>query len=355
MESDFRFSSIPYIASGMIDNPQNSWSMLKIGLALGGGAARGLSHLGVLEVLVEQGIPIHCVSGSSIGAIIGSMFAYEPDPQVLIQRFRAYLESELFDAAKLETIQRSSSEKSKFYEKLKLKVSRGLLIAASMTSASLFSSETLKKNMMALIEPAYIESANIRLGVIACDLNTGMDRVFTEGPLLEAVMASSAIPGIFPPVKLGEQFLIDGSWVAPVPCSVARKLGADIVIAVDITTGLEPEYQRDSGFEVNLRSSEITRQRLKNLMLAQADIVIAVDMMDFHWADFTRLEEGIERGRQAALRALPAIREMISIQQWNQWVPFPPLAQWLRRLVLQYRQNKRLEKKQDQTDWESLI
>lgn len=125
-------------------------------------------------------------------------------------------------------------------------------------------------------------------------------------------MASCAIPGVFPAIKHLDRKLIDGGVVNPVPCNHLRDMGADLVIAVDVTPRLDQLPTLTGSYEAAMRAADISRQRLKTLMVADADVLISVDATDVFWADFSRFDHCVELGRQAAEQALPAIRSQLS-------------------------------------------
>lgn len=282
-----------------------------IGLALGSGGVRGFAHLGVLEVLEREGIRPDVIAGSSVGAAIGAMYAFRPKLAPNLTHVRNYLNSDLYDSTKLGYLKQSEESRKTIYDKLRVNLAKGAVLATSMTRASLFDYATLRANVSYLLPPVNIEDAFIPMAVISFDLETGEELVLREGPLVDAVMASCAIPGVFPAVEIGERRLMDGGIVNPVPCDRARELGADIVIAVDVTPRIAPLPALTGSYEVAMRASDITRQRLKTIQLRDADLVVPVATSDVFWADFTRFDECVDLGREAARQALPAIRRLL--------------------------------------------
>lgn len=282
-----------------------------IGLALGSGGVRGFAHLGVLEVLEREGIQPAAIAGSSVGAAIGAMYAFRPKLAPNLTHVRKYLQSELYDSTKLGYLKQSEENRKTIYDKLRVNLAKGAVLATSMTRASLFDSDTLRANVSYLVPPVDIQDALIPLAVISFDLTTGEELVQTEGALIDAVMASCAIPGVFPAVDVNGRQAMDGGIVNPVPSDRARALGADLVIAVDVTPQIAPLPALNGSYEVAMRASDITRQRLKALLLREADLVIQVATSDVFWADFTRFDDCVDLGREAAEQALPAIRRLM--------------------------------------------
>lgn len=285
---------------------------LKVALALGGGASRGLAHLGVIQALTEAKIPINLIAGVSIGGVIGAIYAAHPQIDRVIQNVNTFLDSQDFNQTKLELIQASKSQSNGYYDQLKKLVTNGIFLAISSTRSSFISKDTFERNLSHLVPKIGIEECEIPLGLIGTDLKSGKAMEFLSGPMMEAVMATSAIPGVFPPVRVGGKKYVDGSWLVPVPVELARKMGADLVIAVDVAPSMSNLGDSNldlSGLDIQLRASEASRMALKARCLEQAEVRIVVDLMDIHWADFTRLELCVERGYSAARRSLEVIEK----------------------------------------------
>lgn len=283
----------------------------KIGLALGSGGVRGFAHLGVLEVLEKAGIKPAVIVGSSAGAMIGAMYAFRPSAAPNLTHVRSYLTSELYDQEKLQYLRKSEEGRRTFYEKMKVKLAKGAVFATSFTRDSIFSLEVLRKNVEYLAPPVDIEQGFIRFAATAFDLKTGRELLLDKGPLTEALMASCAMPGVFPPVPFEDMLLMDGGVVNPVPCDHVASLGADIVIGVDVVPAVDPYDSMESSYDVAMRAAEITRHRLRDLRLATADLVIPVSLEDVFWGDFSRFEDCVQKGREAAERAVPKIRQLL--------------------------------------------
>lgn len=285
--------------------------MRTFGLALGSGGARGFAHLGVFAALEDAGLRPDLIVGSSAGAAVGAMYAFRPKAQPNLTHVRRYLQSDLFDTTKLSYLRQSEENRKNFYDKMKVRMAQGAFFAQSLTKNALFTEELLRSNVQFLVPPVNIEESLIPFAAISFDLHTGQTRCHREGPLTEAVMASCAIPGVFPPVALDDQLLMDGGIVHPVPCVEARQLGVDVVIGVDLTPEPDPLPALGSSYEVVMRAADISRYQLKRLQVREADVLISVDLTEVYWADFSHLDRCVEAGWEATTAQLPAIRERL--------------------------------------------
>jgi len=193
---------------------------MKIGLALAGGGARGLSHIGVLKVFEERGVIPDIICGTSIGAIVGGKYALVPSWKVVWEDYKRSFEGEAFKKAGMELLQEEETH-NPFQEFLKI-INRGIVYSKALTSLSLVS---LKSYLEAIedyfLYDTFIEETRIPFGAVALDMKTGKEVLLTRGSLVKAVAASSALPGIFPPVPWGDYLLVDGGWVDVMPSSCA--------------------------------------------------------------------------------------------------------------------------------------
>lgn len=291
---------------------------MKLGLALASGGAKGFAHLGVLEVLERENINIDILTGSSVGAVMAAMYAFRPKLQPSITQCKNYLHSSLYDNTKLTYFKQYEDGAQTLYDKLKVTLGKSAVFTASFAKYSLFDISVLQRNVEYLVSPVNIEESIIKLGIVVFDLRSGQEILLTEGPLVEAVMASAAIPGIFPHIpgdRLGlseDMMLMDGGIVNPIPADHARALGADIVIAVDIAPEPDSMPTLNNTYEVAMRAADLSRIKLKNRIIKDADVVIPVDTRNVFWADFSMFEESLELGRRAAEAALPKIRNALA-------------------------------------------
>lgn len=246
-----------------------------VGIALGAGAARGLAHIGILQVLTENGVPIHCVAGSSVGAVIGSLFAAGVELPLLAKMAKAMRWDDLV----------------------------GLTISRS----GLVSTERIYQMLRFLTKDRRIEQLDIPAAFVAADLRTGNEVVFQEGSAAFAVRASLSIPGVFVPVESNGRVLVDGGLLNRIPVDVARdRLGADVVIAADL--GFSDFRGRLRSLpDIILRTIDILERQAAVQEPLHADVVISPPLSDVGSTQLNRASEVIERGRRAAEESLPEI------------------------------------------------
>jgi len=295
---------------------------LKVGLALGGGASRGLAHLGVIKALNESGIPIDIITGVSIGGIIGSIYASHPDIDHATDSVRSFIASDAFNQTKLDFIKASKEQSKGYYQQFKRLISTGFYFAVSTTRSSFISQHTFQNNLNHLISKINIEDCPVPLGLVATNLESGQMKSFTSGPMMDAVLASAAIPGVFPPIKVGEDSYVDGSWVNPIPVELAFEMGADFVIAVDVAPALSNDapYSDDlTGWDIQLRAGEASRLAIKQHKVEKSDAQIVVNLMDIHWADFSQLDLCVERGYSETLAAMETIRMKLAKKKFRRF------------------------------------
>ncbi len=251
----------------------------RIGLALGGGAARGFAHIGVLQVLEEQGIKPDLIVGTSAGSVVAALYASGKTPTEL--------------AAMAMTLDESSITDWVF------------------PGRSLLKGEALAKFVRNLTGGRQIEAMRLPLGIVATDLRTGQPILFRRGDPGVAVRASSAVPAIFEPVKIGGQEYIDGGAVSPVPVRFARQMGADLIIAVDISA--IPEGQSTRGaVEILLQTFNIMGHAISQFEMQDADVVMRPKLEGIGSTDFSARRLSILAGREAALTQLQQLKEKIA-------------------------------------------
>jgi NTE family protein len=283
----------------------------KIGLALGGGAARGLAHLGVIKALNKAGISIDIVSGTSIGAIVAAVYGANPDIDAATRTVADYLGSSDFDRTRLELIKESALEPKGYFGTLKKYVKTGLFFAVSLRKKSFISEEAFRRNLENILPQGNIEDLPVKVGLVSMNLDTAEQEISTSGEIIQKVMASCSIPGVFPPIQFNDSKFVDGSWINPVPVSVARELGAEFVIAVDVAPGMDQTQKEMNGIDVTLKAAEGSRHSLKEICLSQADIPLSVDLMHMHWADFTQIETCLEAGEKTVEDSIDKIKKKL--------------------------------------------
>lgn len=285
----------------------------RLGVALGGGGARGLAHIGVLQVLGEAGLGIGALAGASMGAIVAGLFAADPD--LLDDPTR--LADLLSDAPG--NPWRSGSWRQR---------ATGLLEAFGYLEHDLFglgrdSGDRLEKDLDAIVAHRTIEELDIPFAASATDVITGEVAVLRSGNLARALHASAALPGVFTPVAWGSRWLIDGGVVSNLPVRATRALGADVVVGVSVTPPLAPVMPR-TGVGLLLRLNALTAHRLQAEEFGEADVQLVVPVpSEIGLFAFDRLERLIAFGRAAALRALPEIERAVEARSGQVARPAP--------------------------------
>src|SRR5438034_1818351 len=254
-----------------------------IGLALGGGFARGFAHLGVLRVLQQHHIRISHIAGSSVGSILGAAYASGAPLERIIETCRTL----------------------RFRDIARWHVSR----------LGLASNHRLGALIERVFDSRHFEDLRIPLAVVATDLSSGDPVVFTQGNLADAIRASCAFPGLFEPVEIGTRCLADGGLVAPVPTRATRDIGAATVIGVSV--GMQDGHRGapTNIFQVVSRAVNAAQKHQLEIWERDADLVLRPDVQSLAWDDFDRADEAIAAGAAATLRALPRIEKLLKQKQ----------------------------------------
>ena len=252
---------------------------VKIGLALGGGAARGFAHIGVIKALEAQGIVPDIVVGASAGAVVGALY---------------------------------SSGLSGFeLQKMAMDMDEGQIGDWSLPDRGVFKGEALQNFVNRAVANRPLEKLPRTLGVVATDLKSGESVVFRSGNTGMAVRASAAVPGVFQPVNINGREYVDGGLVSPIPAKAARNLGANFVIAVDIS--VKPRDARTSStLDVLLQTFAIMGQSISRHETAEADIVIRPITAELPATDFAGRHRAVLEGEKAAAAAMPEIKERLA-------------------------------------------
>jgi len=274
--------------------------MKKFGLALGGGGARGLAHIGVLKVLEQNKIKIHSVTGCSMGAIIGGLYAYYGNSMQVENFILEIINHPKFIELGIEKLSENNNKLDKnYFEQFYDYIGKRVQALKALNRLSYFD-EQLTNEMYKVIPDVAIENFKIKFSAIATDLLSGEEINFTNGSLRKVIQASSAIPGIFPPVKYQNYFLIDGSASESVPAAKVRDLGADRVLAVDVTREIKIIEEPQNVFEILYRAEDISSYHLSMVRLREANLVISPNVKYLSWADFDKAELIISAGEKAA-------------------------------------------------------
>lgn len=251
----------------------------RVGLALGGGAARGFAHIGVIQVLEEHGIKPDLVVGTSAGSLVAALYGSGKSGQEL--------------ARLAETMD------------------EGAITDWSFPLKGLIKGEALARYVRAQTQGRTIDQAVLPLGIVATQLSDGQGVLFRSGDLGQAVRASSAVPAVFQPVEINGRLYVDGGLVAPVPVRYARQMGAEVVIAIDISSPPRADVKTDP-FSLLMQTVAIMGRSINSHELREADLVLRPDLSSVASSDFTARKQAIAAGRAAALAALARVRALVA-------------------------------------------
>ena len=271
---------------------------LKIGLALGGGGARGACHIGVLKSLERRGIIPDIISGTSAGSMIGAMYASQASADIVEEKYTEHVNGEDFKDLGFRYIPNNEKDDSVFSQVFKQMKNQYILMVSS-TRKSLVKNERLAKAANNLFESNQFDDLKIPLIVTATDLISGKPMLYKAGNVVDAVVKSSSIPGFVEPTYIDNRMLLDGGIVFPTP--VPPLVGeCDFIIAVNISKAFNTSEEPDNIFEITNRARDISTLHLNSYLLKQSDFVISPEHEDVHWSAFDRTEEFIENGYNAA-------------------------------------------------------
>ena len=285
----------------------------RLGLALAGGGARAAASIGVLKVLAEEGLPVSAVSGASMGALVGGLYAAGYSPAEIENIFLANDWNDIFKDTPSRAFLTQEQKEAGSRHLLEFTYYRARFLppvglSAGQKLANLLTARTLAASFEADQD---FNRLKIPFRAVAADLETGETVVLDHGLLHEALRASSAIPLVFQPVEVQGRFLVDGGMVNNLPVDVAKSMGADIVIAVDASSKLEKKERLTSPLDIMSQAISIEIRRETKRQAALADMVIAPDTSDYSFTAFPSMKEIINKGEEAARAALPRIRELM--------------------------------------------
>lgn len=252
---------------------------VKIAVVLGAGASKGFAHIGVLKVLESNKIPVHMIIGTSAGSFVGSLYAYG------------------YNAFEL--------------QKLSFSIEKNDVVDLMIPDNGFIKGEKLEAYINRILKNTPMEKLKIPFYAVATDIQSGKEVVFGSGNTGTAVRASCSIPGIFRPVNISGKVYVDGGVVSPVAVDAAKRLGADIVIAVDIAGDFDSS-QPEGTIETILQSITIMYSKLAAIQLSKADVVIKPKVGYISSGDFSKRHEAVLEGEKAALEALPKIQGIVN-------------------------------------------
>ncbi|WP_232696985.1 patatin-like phospholipase family protein [Brevibacillus daliensis] len=255
----------------------------KIGLALGSGGARGFAHIGVLKVLDEHDIPIDFIAGSSMGSMVGALYANQIEPHMI--------------------------------EKLAANLKRKYWLDVMMPKMGFVSGQKIKEIIRLLTHGKNIEDLAIPLAVVATDIENGERVVFREGPVDVAVRSSISIPGIFVPERVNGRLLVDGGVIDRVPITVTKEMGADIVIGIDVAN-FDTVMKVTTIFDVIAQTIDVMEREILRYRILSADLLIRPEVGHISSLAYSNCNEIVDLGEKAALFYVDQIKEMI--ENWEE-------------------------------------
>ncbi|NLV17040.1 MAG: patatin family protein [Syntrophomonadaceae bacterium] len=253
----------------------------RVGLVLGAGSARGFAHIGVLQVLKENNVPVDFIVGSSMGAMVGAVFATGGDIY-MTGRMAAALNYSLF-------------------------------WDVGVPRMGLIRGKRIEQLLCMLTKEKNFDELELPLAVVATDIKSGERVVIREGPVYKAVRASISIPGVFEPLKLGDRLLVDGAVGDRLPLGVAWDMGANLVLGVDVTFSDDKDTQINNMMDVMFQAVELLEKQIfENLVRARASVLMQPRLGNFSSRDFSRAEECIIIGRECALQKMDEITKALA-------------------------------------------
>lgn len=265
---------------------------LRVGLALGGGAARGLAHIGVLQTLESEGIPVHAAAGVSVGSIIAAAFAAGLPPQKLVDAARTVTWKDL---------------------------------GSWSFSVRGFNRNNRMEDWLARVMPVRtFEELNIPLRIVATDLRSGEPMVFESGELFPAIRASCAIPGLYVPVEWNGSLLADGYLTCNLPIRQVREMGVDVVLASAIGLEISPDVRLNNIYQIIMRSFSIMSSAVQKSGYYDADIVFKPEVSAYSWDDIESAPELLEAGRESVRERQAELEDVLNPSffarlNWNPW------------------------------------
>ncbi|MGE4385373.1 MAG: patatin-like phospholipase family protein [Endomicrobiaceae bacterium] len=284
---------------------------MKKAIALGGGGARGLAHIGVLKVLEENGIKFDCIAGTSMGAIIGALYAIEQDAEKLRKTLKEYFFNVMFSKLNMQKMQDETQASSA--RSLIRKAREFVKYGSSDSSNSFLSHSMLEEMVDSLLPDIDISDTKIPFACVATDITNGKEKVFTKGSLRKLVLASASIPGVFPPVNIDDIWYTDGAHVNVTPVSAAKLLGADFIIASDVKSKLKTlEALPVNSKDIMNRCNFIANYLFYEVLIKEANVVIEPNIKQISWSEFNKFNLMVSEGEKAASAQMDLLKKEIN-------------------------------------------
>lgn len=293
---------------------------IKVGLALGGGGAKGFAHIGVLRTLEANNIPIQIITGTSAGSIAGGMYAQLGSIEAVEEKMLGLLNGEFIKKNKLDImVPPKEWERQKLLKRISYFVKQQFILSRTFVRMSFFGADVLEEALSYLLDDTDIRETKIPFGAATVDYLSGKRVLLTEGPIRKAVAASCTIPGVFPPVAWDDMKLVDGGVTSLIPVIEAQEMGATFIIGVNVSPGIEEDLDIRNALELMFRADEITSHYLTMEQLKHADVIIHPDLGRIHWADFKNADAMIRIGIETAEQNIDALRNALKKKKFHHW------------------------------------
>ncbi len=303
-------------------------------MALGGGGARGLAHIGVLKTMDRAGVNIACLGGTSIGAVVGAAYAVHGRAEAVEQLFFEFMKTDIFKETGVSLMREVFHDKPETVsQRLQTWLKRAYVQAKIVSRPAILDSDIFRKVIDFFVPNIRIEDLPLPFCAVGADLRSGMAVLFRTGSLRAAVYASAALPGVVRPLALNNHLVVDGGVVSMVPIQPVRSMGADVVIGVDVDKQMESPEDFGSAINLLFRIEDVQGFQLKELELREADLVLRPNVGSLHWSDFERSAEMIKLGEDEADRHMETIMALSrrSKMPWSRFFTRCPLAdrEWI--------------------------
>lgn len=283
---------------------------MKTAIALGGGGARALAHIGVLKVLEQNNIKFDYITGTSMGSVIGALCAIGQDAQTIEHNLKHYFFNVMFSKMNMQKMQ---DDRQLASARSLIRKAREFVKYGSQEGGNSFLSHSMLEEMInSIIPDINIEDTKIPLACVATDITNGKEKIFTKGPLRKIVLASASIPGVFPPVNIDNVWYTDGAHVNVTPVTVAKMFGADFVLASDVKSKLKVlETLPTNSKDIMNRCNFIANYLFYEILIKDADVVIEPNIKQISWSEFNKFNLMVSEGKKATESKLDEIKSKI--------------------------------------------
>ena len=301
---------------------------MKTAIALGGGGARALAHIGVLKVLEENNIKFDYVAGTSMGSIIGALYATGETSEKIEKILKSYFSNILFSKMNMQKMQDENQVTS---ARSLIRKAREFVKYGSQEGGNAFLSHSILEDLVNTVVPDIdISNTNIPFACVATDITNGKEKIFTKGSLRRIVLASASIPGIFPPVNIDNIWYTDGAHVNVTPVTVAKMFGADFVLASDVKSKLKTlETLPTNSKDIMNRCNFIASHLFYEILIKQADIVIEPNIKQISWSEFNKFSLMVNEGKKATELKVQEIKN--KLKEYN--APMAKCKRFIKKLL----------------------